>query len=64
MLPFFMLLFSVHWEGEDSLTEKPVGCKFMFEWMNRKEIDGSVSCGVFTVDAYFKAGGFSDYLQI
>jgi hypothetical protein len=61
MLPFFMLLFSVDWEGEDSNNEKPVGCKFMFKWVIRKEIDSSVSCDVFTVDAYFKAGGFSDY---
>jgi hypothetical protein len=54
-----MLLFSVDWEGKHSSNEKPVGCQFVFEWVIRKEIDGSVGCGGFTVDACFKAGGFS-----
>jgi hypothetical protein len=54
-------LFTVEWEGEHSPDEKPVGGHFMFEWVIRKEIDGSVGHGGFAEDTYAKAGGFSGY---
>ena len=36
----------------------------MFEWVIRKEIDGSVGHGGFAEDTYAKAGGFSGYWQV
>jgi hypothetical protein len=61
VLPFLILLVSVEWEGEHSSNEKPVGCQFMFKQVIRKKIDGGVSCGGFSADAYIKAGGLSGY---
>jgi hypothetical protein len=61
LLPFAMLLLSVKWEGKHSPVEKSVGCRFMFKRVIRHEIDGSVSCGGFSVNTDAQVGGVSGY---
>ena len=49
-----MLLLSVQWESERPPDKKVIGCHSVFERVIRKEIDGGVSCGGFSVDANFE----------
>jgi hypothetical protein len=53
-LPFVVLLLSVKQESEHSPDEKVIGCHSMLERVIRKEIDGGVSYGGFSVNANFE----------
>jgi hypothetical protein len=49
-----VLLLTVKRESEHSPDEKVISCHSMFKRVIRKEIDGGVSCGGFSVNVNFE----------